>query len=143
MLHNLLGSAASVLLWILEQFTELAVCKALPDHRRRGRREVPIGRARRHVQASQVVVLVTGATFDRIDTLPIGSAPDLHGVAMAIVSLARIVSDGVAIHAARVMQDGHKGFEGGRRSRIVTLRYCADALCLGTFNLLSSRPHDQ
>jgi hypothetical protein len=93
------------------------------------------------------VVLVTGAAFDCIDTLPLGSTANLHGVAMAILSLTRIVSDGVAVHAAGVAQYWHKRFKGSRRSSIVVLhhvlRRCVDWFCFGMFTPLSGRPYDQ
>ena len=63
---------------------------------------MPVRRSGRHVRARQVMVLVTSAALPRLRSLPIRSPPDLHGMRMAIVSLTREVSRGVAIHAARM-----------------------------------------
>jgi hypothetical protein len=101
MLHNLLGRTMTVLLWIFEQFTELMVRQSLPDHRHRGRWQMPTGRSRGHVQAREIMILMTGAASDGIYSLSV-SATDLHCVAMAVVTLARKVSTGMTIHAARM-----------------------------------------
>ena len=98
---------------ILEQLTELAIGEPFPDHRHVGRGKVPIRRSRRRMQAREIVVLMTGAAFDGVQPVPVGSAPDLHGVRMAVVSLTRKVSGGVAIHAARMAQYGNDGLESG------------------------------
>jgi hypothetical protein len=102
MFHNLRDGTVSILPWISQQFTKLVIAQPFPNHRHDGRRQMPAGRSRWHVQANQVVVLVAAAAFDRVHAKPIGATPDLHGVTMAIVSLARIVPAGVAIHTARV-----------------------------------------
>jgi len=82
----------TVPLRIFEQFTELMVRQALPDHRHRGRRQMPIGRPRRHVQAREIVILMTGAASDSSCALPVWSTTDLHCVLMTIVSLSRKIS---------------------------------------------------
>ncbi len=74
---------------------------------------MPISRAWRGVHASQIVVLMTSAALNRIHSLSVGPAPDLHGVLMAVISLARKVSYRVAVHAAGMTQHGNNGFEGG------------------------------
>jgi len=74
---------------------------------------MPVRRSRRHVRARQVVVLVTSAALHRLRSLPIRSPPDLHGMRMAIVSLAREVSRGVTIHAARMAQHWNDSLKGG------------------------------
>jgi hypothetical protein len=74
------------------------------------------------MQAHLVMVLVTRAAFDRVDPFAIGPPPNLHGVAMVVIPLTRIVSRGVAIHASGVTEYGHKGLEGRNRSSIVGLR---------------------
>jgi hypothetical protein len=64
------------------------------------------------MDARQVMVLVTGAACNRIQSLPIRSAPDLHGVQMAVVSLTWKISGRMAIHAAGVAQYGNDRFKG-------------------------------
>jgi hypothetical protein len=141
MLHNLLNRTVSVLLWVLEQFAKMAIVEALPNHWCGWGRQMPTGRSRRHMPAHEVVVLVTGAAFDRIDTVSVGPTANLHGMAMAIVSLARIVSVGVAIHAARVTEYGRKGFESGSGS--VLPHHFLDLLCFGIFTPLGVRPQEE
>ena len=74
---------------------------------------MPVRRSGRHVRACQVMVLVTSAALHRIRPLPIESPPDLHGMRMAIVSLAREVSRGVTIHTARMTQHRNDSFKSG------------------------------
>jgi hypothetical protein len=100
-LNYLLDAAMSVLPRILEQFAKVAVGQPFPNHWRLGRGQVPIQRSRRHVDPRQVMVLVTTTALNRIPSLPVGSAPDLHRMLMAVVSLARKISARVTIHAAR------------------------------------------
>src|ERR1700683_2047387 len=87
--------------------------------------------------AHQVVVLVTGAAFHRIHTLPIGSAPDLHGMRMVVIFLARRVPGGVTIHAARMAQYGNYVLESSSSCTLAHehLRHC---LGFGMFGLRSS-----
>jgi hypothetical protein len=68
------------------------------------------------MRARQITVLVTGAAFNRIRSVPIGSAPDLHRMLMAVVSLARKISGGVTIHAARVAQYRNDGLKSSSRT---------------------------
>jgi hypothetical protein len=66
------------------------------------------------------MILVASAAFNRIESLPIGSASYLHRMLMAIISLAREVSTGVAIHAAGMAQHRNDGLKSSR----ATLRRC-------------------
>jgi hypothetical protein len=59
---------------------------------------------------------MTTAALDRIYSLSIRSAPDLHRMRVAIISLTRKVSRRVAIHAAGMPQDGNNIFERSGRS---------------------------
>ena len=54
--------------------------------------------------------------------MAIGSAMNLHHMAVAIVSLTRIVAGGVAIHAARMTQYGHNTPKRSSGGRVVALR---------------------
>ena len=82
----------TVPLGIFEQFTELMVRQPLPDHRHRRRWQMPIGSSRRHVQAHEIVVLMTSAASHSVDALSVWSTTDLHCVSMTIVSLSRKIS---------------------------------------------------
>src|SRR5437868_5358144 len=79
---------------------------------------MPLRRSRRRMYAHQVVVLVTGAALDRIQSVPIGSAPDLHRMLMPVISLARKVSGRVTVHAARMAQYRHDVLESSSRLSI-------------------------
>jgi hypothetical protein len=59
--------------------------------------------------------LMTGAAFDRIDSVTLWSTVNLHRVTMAVVTLTREIPRGVAIHAARVTKHWDNLFE--RRHR--------------------------
>jgi hypothetical protein len=74
---------------------------------------MPVRRSGRHVHARQVVGLMTSAALNRIRSVPIGPTRDLHGMRMAIVSLAREVSRGVTIHTARMTQHRNDSFKSG------------------------------
>jgi hypothetical protein len=116
MLDDLLDTAMSILFRILEQLAELAISQPFPDHRRLGRGKAPIRRSRRHVHAREVMVLVTGAASNRIYSAPVRSPSDLHRVLMAVISLTRKISGGMAVHASRMPQYGNdclKGIRGG------------------------------
>jgi hypothetical protein len=63
------------------------------------------------MHAREVMILMTGAAFNRIYSLPVGSASDLHRVLMAVVSLTRKISGGVAIHAPRMAQYRNDGLK--------------------------------
>src|ERR1700757_999330 len=90
-----------------------------PNHRGRRRWQAPIGRARRHMQTFQIVVLMTCAALYSARAISIRAAAHLHRVPMTIVSLPRKVARRMAIHAARVMEDGDDRFKSGGSSGIV------------------------
>jgi hypothetical protein len=106
-LHNLIDCAMAVECGIFEALTQLTVSEALPDHGRLSGWQMPIRCAGRHVLSGKVMILVAGAAFQAGNTLAFKSAADVHGVLVAIVSLAREVSGGVAVHAARMMEYWH------------------------------------
>ena len=56
------------------------------------------------MRAREVMVLMTGIAFDRIYSLAVGPASDLHCVLMAVVSLTRKISGGMTIHASWMAQ---------------------------------------
>jgi hypothetical protein len=74
------------------------------------------------MQSFEVVILVTTAAFRRGDPISIATPPHVHGVRTSIVSLSRKISVGMAIHAARMMQHWHYGFECTNCGSIIRLR---------------------
>ncbi len=78
---------------------------------------MPVRRARRRVDAGRVVILMTGAAFDRVHTVAVGAAANVHGVRMAVIALTRKISAGVAIHAARMAQYRRQSLRSSGRAR--------------------------
>jgi hypothetical protein len=124
MRDNLMNRSVPVPTGVLQQLTKLPVRQAFPDHRHVGRWQMPVGRSRRRMQSSRIVFLMTSAAYDRIRSASIGSAPDLQGMRMAVVSLPGKVSAGMAVHAARVMQYRNDPLEGSGRGPITGCRLC-------------------
>jgi hypothetical protein len=143
MLHNLFDRAMAVPVRIFEQFTELTIRQTLPDHRRRGRWQLPTGCSRRHVPAHEIVILMAGAACDGIHALPAWSAENLHGMAMAVVTLTGKVSMGVTIHTARMTKHGDQGFESSRSAIVVGQHDFTPAFCFGMFRRLTGSPNDE
>jgi hypothetical protein len=94
---------------------------------------VPVRRSGRHMRARKIVILVTGAALNRIRSLPIGSAPDLHRMLMSVIALTREVSTGVTIHAARMAQHRDDRLKSGGCTSV--LRYVRLGSGIGMFGL--------
>jgi hypothetical protein len=103
---------------------------------------VPIGSSRRHVQAHEIVVLMTSAAAHFVNAVPVGSPADLHGVSMTVVSLSREISPGVAIHTARMAEHGHNCFESSGRASIIARDCFMNELCSGMFHSWRRDPWD-
>jgi hypothetical protein len=142
MLHHLRGRTMTVPLRIFEQFTELMVRQALPDHRHRGRRQMPTRSSRRHVHAREIAILMTGAASDSICALPVWSTTDLHCVLMTIIPLSRKISRRVAIHAARVVKHRDNCLESSGRPGIIARDSFMNQLCSGPFHSSGGEPWD-
>jgi hypothetical protein len=95
---------------------------------------MPIGRSRRHVQAHEIVALMTSAASHAVNAAAVCSTTDLHGVSMTVVSLSREISSGVAIHTARMTEHRHNCFESSGRASIVARPYFMNELCSGIFH---------
>jgi hypothetical protein len=121
---DLLDGAMPVLVRVFEQLTELAVGEPFPDHGRFRRRKAPVQSARRCVQADGLAFLMAATALDAIHSLAVGSATDVHGMRVAVVSLAGKVAGGMAIHAARIPQHGNDGLECRGCSRVFCLCGC-------------------
>src|SRR5262249_61193045 len=75
-LHNLGDAAMIVLIGVLELRANLSIRQALPDHRHRRRRQVPVRSAGRQVGTSKICALMTGTALLGSRTLPSGATPD-------------------------------------------------------------------
>ena len=71
------------------------------------------------MQAVQIVVLMTCAALYSERAISIRAAAHLHRVRVTIVSLPRKVAGRMAIHAARMMEDGNERFESGGSGSVV------------------------
>jgi hypothetical protein len=100
---------------------------------------MPIGSSRRHVQARQIVALMTGAAFDGVYALPVWSTTDLHGVSMTIISLARKISLGMTIDTARIAEHRHNRFESCSCAGIIA-HFLTSELCGGIFHCGHGNP---
>jgi hypothetical protein len=74
---------------------------------------MPTWGSRRHVWACKIVVLMAGTAFHCVGSGPVRTPANVHGVRMTVVALPGKVPAGVAIHAARVPQNGKDAFKGG------------------------------
>jgi hypothetical protein len=93
------------------------------------------------MQIYEVMILVTGAALHRIQPLSIGSAPNLHRMPVAVISLTRKVSGRVTIHAARMMQYGDDVLESG--SRVIARRRFTYLIGFGMFSLRNGIEYQQ
>jgi hypothetical protein len=142
MLHNLRGRTMTVTLKVFEQFTELMVRQAFPDHRHRRRRQMPTGSSRGHVRAREIVILMTTAASDSICALPVLSTTDLHCVLMTIVSLSGKISRRVAIHTARMVEHWDNRLESSGRPGIIARDSFMNESCSGAFHSSGGDPWD-
>jgi hypothetical protein len=86
---------------------------------------VPTGCSWWHVQACQIVILMTGAASDAIYSLSVSTA-NLHCVAMAVVTLTWKIASRVAIHTARMAKHWNDCFESRSGARIVARAFVND-----------------
>src|ERR1700738_1227205 len=77
---------------------------------------MPLWRPRRHVLPNKIVILMARAAFHCVSSLPVRTTANAHRVTMIVVALPGIVPAGVAIHAARVAQNGNDGLKRFGRS---------------------------
>ena len=101
---ELIDVPSSILFRIFDRFAKLPVRQSFPNHRHARRRQVPTRRPRRKMCRAEVVILMAGAAFYRRHTEPHWPTPYVHGVPMRVISLSRIVTLGMTIHAARMPQ---------------------------------------
>jgi hypothetical protein len=80
-----------------------------------------IWRAGRHVQSRLILRLMTIATLDREDALPVGAAPQAkEGVRATVIAPQRRVTRRVTIDAPRMHKDLERFQKSCPRARIVT-----------------------
>jgi hypothetical protein len=100
---------------------------------------MPTGRSRGHVQAYEIVILMTGAASDAIYSMSVSTA-NLHCVAMSVLTLTRKVSTRVAIHTARMVKHGNNCFESRSGNGIVWRHDFMNDLCVSSFHSLNGSP---
>jgi hypothetical protein len=103
---------------------------------------MPTGCSRGHMQSCEIVILMTGTAPDGIHPFSVGSAMNLHCVAMAVVTLARKVAGGVAIHTARMAQHGDNCLESRSRAGISVRGWLMNELCRGMVRSRSGYPQN-
>src|SRR5437764_11887971 len=107
-----LGNGFSVVLfWIFYLTTDLSGSLTFPDHRHIGRRQMPVGCARRHVQTGDILLLMTGLALLTILAFSVGSAAHVLSMNVAIVALTREIAIRMAVEATWMFQDGNDGHE--------------------------------
>jgi hypothetical protein len=94
---------------------------------------MPVRRSRRHMPPFEVVVLVAGATFHSREAVSVRATSHTHGVPVAIITLARKISLGMAIHTARMTQYRDHGFKGASGCSIIPLCRPRNGLTLCIF----------
>src|SRR5438034_5764665 len=73
------------------------------------------------MRAREIVILVAGAALLRRHATAFRTAPHVHGMRVAVVTLPGKVASRMAVHASRVMQNRQHCLKGSSRCRI-TLR---------------------
>jgi hypothetical protein len=101
---------------------------------------MPIRSSRRHVQAREIVVLMTRVASHGINALPVWSAADLHCVSMTVVSLSRKIPPRVTIHTARMMEHRHNRFESSSGAGIIARHGFMSKLRSGMYYSLRGNP---
>ena len=130
MFDNLIHRATAIAGGVFKQLAQLPIAEALPDHRHLRRRQVPVRCSRRRMWPGKVVVLMATAAFTAGNTIPIGTATDIHRVPMTVVSLPREVAFRVAIHASGITKNLDHGFERCTGDGIVAGRGCFSIPCM-------------
>lgn len=100
MLNNLRDAFAVILFWVFDLLTDLSWRFAFPNHRHVRWGQMPVWRTRRHVQAGDILSLMTGAAFLRRYTLTRWTASDILRMRVIIVTLTRKVAVCMTIETA-------------------------------------------
>src|SRR5438876_68565 len=83
-----LGNGFSVVLFrIFYLTTDLSGSLAFPDHRHIGGRQMPVGRARRHVETRDILFLMTSLALLAVLAFSVGSPAHVLSMNVAIVAL--------------------------------------------------------
>src|ERR1700730_5197293 len=104
MLDDLRDRFAVVLFGILNLPANLSGGFSFPDHWHVSRRQMPVGRAGRHVQSRDVLFLVASSALLPIKTLSIRSPPHVLGVNVSVITLSGIITRCMAIETARMFE---------------------------------------
>ena len=120
-LDDLGNGFAVVLFGIFNLAANLSRSLPFPNHRRSGGRQMPIGRARWHVQPGDVLFLVTSGAFLTVQTLAIRTSLHVLSVNVIVIALSRVVAGGMAIQTTRMFEDGNNRSEKLAGFRVVFL----------------------
>jgi hypothetical protein len=85
------------------------------------------------------MILMTAAASDGIYSLSVSTA-NLHCVPMAVITLTRKVSAGVAIHTTRMAKRWNNCFESRSGAGIVARHNFTHELCVGMFHSSNGDP---
>ncbi len=107
MLDDLSNGVAVILFGIFYLAADVTWTFSFPDHRHPGRRQMPSGRARRHVQSGDILFLMTGAALLAELALAGDAAFHVLRVNVIVVALSGIVSCGMAIQTTRMFEHGN------------------------------------
>src|SRR6266536_5207573 len=125
MLYDLCNRLPIVLFRILYLTTNLSGRFAFPDHWDVGGRQLPVGRAGRHVWTGDVLFLLAGAAPLTIFAETVESTPYVLRMHVAVIALTREVAVSMTIETSRMLEHGNDGDEEFARTRIVGLEGAA------------------
>ena len=120
-LDNLRDALSVVLFGIFDLITNLPGSAALPNHRHRGGRQMPVWCSRRHVQPRNVLFLMACAALLTIFSIPVNSPLYVLDVNVSIVTLTREVASRMTIEATRMLEDGNHCEESLASASVVAL----------------------
>ncbi len=125
MLDDLRDGLPVVLFRIFYLKTNLTRRFAFPDHWDVGGRQLPVGRAGRHVRTGDVLFLMAGAAPLTIFAETVESTPYVLRMHVAVIALTREVAVSMAIETSWMLEHGNDGDEEFARTRIVGLEGAA------------------
>ena len=121
MLDDLREGLPIILFRILNLTTNLSRRFSFPDHRRLCRRQMPAGRARRHVQTGDVLLLMTGAAFLTVLATTVDAALHVLRMDVTVVALSGKVTVSMTIQTARMFEHWNDRGEEVAGARVVFL----------------------
>ena len=112
-MDDFLERLAAVLFWVFQLAGEFSGTLALKDHSHVRGREMPLRMPWRHALTGKILVLVTVLALERVKAFAVRTALHVLEMRVAVFSLQRNIAGRMAIHAARMHENGISGEEGG------------------------------